>query len=181
MIRQALRQPPLDSGQPRAAEDRAQAKGDKPQEPKGGSGQQQEQHAQADGLTNRDPSLQHPNAATTPQPQRANAEGGRGTNSGGGGGQGTSGIYGGQVPAAAKENASKTFELKLVLLGQSSRATMEPQQSKRGGVDDLGIPGEQPATDAPLNPRQRADEPLVRGEIPAEHEAMIKRIFSRGE
>lgn len=181
MIRQALRQPPLDHGQPRSGSDRLQAKGGKPQEQKGGSGDQQEQHAQADGLASHDQSLQRPNTVATPQQQPDGTDSGRGTNSGGGGGQGTSGIYGSQVPAVGKENASRTFELKLVLLGQSSRATMEPQKSKRGGVGDLGIPGEQPAADAPLNPNQRADEPLVRGEIPAEHEAMIKRIFSRAE
>jgi len=176
MIRQALRQPPL-GGRQAGEDERRQAKNDPPQAEKLGGDQQQ---ARADGRDNRDQNPQQSNPAGTPPQHTDGAQSGRGSNSSGGG-QGTSGIYSNQAASAPKENANKSFALKLVLLGQSSRATMETQKSKRGGVGDLGIPREQAPTDAPLNPNQRADEPLARSEIPAEHETMIKRIFSRSE
>jgi hypothetical protein len=179
MIRQAMRQPPLDREDP-AGQKRLQAKRGKPGE-QSNRNKQQEPDARGNGPSDQRQRLPQGNAATPPQPPAENAEGGRGTNRGGGGGQGTGGIYGAQGPTLGQEPASRKFELKLTLQGQSSGATMEPQRSQRGGVNDLGIPADQPTTGAPLNPNQRADEPLVRGEIPAEHETMIKRIFSRSE
>lgn len=181
MIRQALDRPPVGQQARPGGEDRRQAQGGKPRDQNGNRGQQSQQHANAAGLTQRDQAQPRADAPTPPQSEHENAEGPRGNKGGAGGGQGTSGIYGGQPQGANKEAAAKTFALKLVLQGQSSRATMEPQKSKRGGVGDVGLPADQPATDAPLNPVQRADEPLVRAEIPVEHEAMVKRMFSRPE
>lgn len=178
MIRQALSHPPLETQQARAGGERAPGKSDKPQGRDGKGGEQQQ--ARAEGMPNRDAGQTRPNAAATP-PQQATTEGSRGTSGGGGAGQGSGSIFGQPPLPAEPAPADKGFALKLVLLGQSSRATMEPQKSKRGGVPDVGNPSAQPGTEVPLNPEQRADEPLVRGEIPAEHEAMIKRIFSRPE
>lgn len=186
MIRQALHQPALDERDgPHGAPDktRMQTKSDQPQEQQDGTGAQREQSARADAQGGRDEGQERPPSSTNHQEQRESSQGGRGTNGGGGGGQGTNGIYGKEVAAVGQEpgTTGKTFQLKLVLQGQSTRATMEPQKVRRGTGENIGIPTEREQTDAPLNPQQRADEPLVRSEIPPEHEAMIRRIFSQAE
>jgi hypothetical protein len=184
MIRQALAQPPL-AHRPREEKttQRVEAKSGQPREREGGRGVQRDESGRSEraGGSGQE-SEQRGQASPNPQAQQETAQGGdRGRGGAGAGGKGSGGIYGQEGKPVGSEHANKTFQLKLVLVGQSTRAAMEPQKGQRGTVSDIGVPADGPESETPLNPQQRADEPLVRGEVPPEHEAMIKRIFSHAE
>jgi len=125
--------------------------------------------------------------AHSPPASAPHAENGHeGTQQGGGapragGGTGAGALFGAAAPGEHEGSAAKTFQLKLSSFGNSFRVDTEPQTRKETeSVPTSGtVAGAGGETE--LNPDQSADDPLHKSEIPPEHEATVRQIFSLRE
>jgi hypothetical protein len=106
--------------------------------------------------------------------------GGQRASGGAGGKRAPGGLFGSDSPLAQSREALKTFQLSLSLLAQGARTTMEPQKRERGDVPDLGFATALPS-EVRLSTHDKADDALLRTDIPAEHEGIVRRIFSHPE
>ena len=75
---------------------------------------------------------------------------------------------------------AKSFMLKLTTFSSNAPTALEPQRNRRRNtVSDTGPVAAGGETESPMSEQTTPDDPLQRTEVSAEHEAILRRIFTR--